>query len=112
MKLKVRHGSDGQACGSAGASGAPSGAAWLAAVNGNWKTPAGREIVWRSRGAATPAMLMTGAAIGPIVGGTLVKAFGYGSLGATALVIGAIAVFCFSRIPASSNALPHQQVPA
>jgi putative membrane-bound dehydrogenase-like protein len=32
-------------------------AAWLTAVNGNWKTPAGREIVWRSRGAATPAML-------------------------------------------------------
>jgi putative membrane-bound dehydrogenase-like protein len=32
-------------------------AAWLAAVNGNWKTPAGREIVWRSRAAATPALL-------------------------------------------------------
>jgi putative membrane-bound dehydrogenase-like protein len=31
--------------------------AWLAAVNGNWKTPAGREIAWRSRGTATPAML-------------------------------------------------------
>jgi putative membrane-bound dehydrogenase-like protein len=31
--------------------------AWLAAVNGNWKTPAGREIVWRSRAATTPAML-------------------------------------------------------
>jgi predicted MFS family arabinose efflux permease len=62
--------------------------------------------------AATPAMLMTGAAIGPILGGTLVKAFGYGSLGAAALAIGALAVFCFSRIPASSNATPHQQVPA
>ena len=35
--------------------------------------------------AATPAMLMTGAAIGPILGGTLVKALGYGSLGAAAL---------------------------
>jgi predicted MFS family arabinose efflux permease len=49
--------------------------------------------------AATPAMLMIGAAIGPILGGTLVKALGYGSLGAAALVIGAVAMFCFSRIP-------------
>jgi putative membrane-bound dehydrogenase-like protein len=32
-------------------------AAWLAAVNGQWKTPAGRRIVWRSRAAATPAMV-------------------------------------------------------
>jgi predicted MFS family arabinose efflux permease len=55
--------------------------------------------------AATPAMVMIGAAIGPILGGTLVKAFGYGSLGAAALVIGAIAVFCFSRIPSSNVAI-------
>lgn len=59
--------------------------------------------------AATPAMLMAGAAIGPILGGTLVKAFGYGSLGAAALLIGAVAVFCFSRIPASSGAAAHQK---
>ncbi|NBW97852.1 MAG: dehydrogenase, partial [Planctomycetia bacterium] len=32
-------------------------AAWLATVNGGWKTPAGREIVWRSRAAVTPPML-------------------------------------------------------
>jgi predicted MFS family arabinose efflux permease len=62
--------------------------------------------------AATPAMLMTGAAIGPILGGTLVKAFGYGSLGAAALLIGAVAVFCFTRIPAAAAATPAQQVPA
>ena len=37
--------------------------------------PSGRAL------AATPAMLMFGAAIGPILGGTLVKAWGYGSLG-------------------------------
>ncbi|RDK02471.1 MFS transporter [Paraburkholderia lacunae] len=49
--------------------------------------------------AATPAMLMTGAAIGPILGGTLVKHFGYGSLGAAAVAIAAIAIFCFSRLP-------------
>ena len=32
-------------------------AAWLAAVKNQWKTPAGREIVWRSRAVATPVML-------------------------------------------------------
>ncbi len=32
-------------------------AAWLAASAGGWKTAAGREIVWRSRAAATPQML-------------------------------------------------------
>lgn len=55
--------------------------------------PSGRAM------AATPAMLMAGAAIGPVLGGTLVKSFGYGSLGAAALAIGAVAVFAFSRIP-------------
>lgn len=49
--------------------------------------------------AATPATLMIGAAIGPVLGGTLVQAFGYGSLGAAAVFIAAVAVFCFSRIP-------------
>ncbi|WP_418316105.1 MFS transporter [Piscinibacter sakaiensis] len=54
--------------------------------------------------AATPAMLMIGAAIGPILGGTLVKMTGYGSIGIAALVIAAIAVFCFSRIPSNTSA--------
>jgi predicted MFS family arabinose efflux permease len=62
--------------------------------------------------AATPAMMMTGAAIGPILGGTLVKAFGYGSLGIAAVAIGAIAVFCFSRIPSHKAALVRQESPA
>lgn len=53
--------------------------------------------------AATPAMLMVGAAIGPILGGTLIKLFGYGSLGAAALVIAAVAVFCFSCIPSAQR---------
>ena len=48
--------------------------------------------------AATPAMLMTGAAIGPVLGGTLVKQYGYGSLGMAAILIAAAAVFCFSRL--------------
>lgn len=54
--------------------------------------------------AATPAMLMTGAAIGPVLGGTLVKTWGYGSLGAAAALIAALAVMCFSRLPAHGAA--------
>jgi predicted MFS family arabinose efflux permease len=48
--------------------------------------------------AATPAMLMVGAAIGPLLGGTLVKHSGYGSLGIAAVLITVAAVFCFSRL--------------
>ncbi len=58
--------------------------------------PSGRAL------AATPAMLMFGAAIGPILGGTLVKAWGYGSLGVAALVIDGLAVYAFSRIQRAS----------
>ena len=53
--------------------------------------PSGRAL------AATPAMLMVGSAIGPILGGTLVKFQGYGSLGLAAAAIACIAVACFSR---------------
>lgn len=56
--------------------------------------PTGRAL------AATPAMLMTGAAIGPILGGTLVKAFGYGSLALAAAMIAAVSVACFRQLPA------------
>lgn len=54
--------------------------------------PSGRAM------AATPAMLMFGAAMGPILGGTLVKAYGYGALGVAALVIDAVALLAFARI--------------
>ncbi|MFM2404329.1 MAG: hypothetical protein RL223_2209 [Pseudomonadota bacterium] len=53
--------------------------------------------------AATPAMLMVGAAIGPILGGTLVKNLGYGSLGAAAWLMAIVAVGCFSRLPTRSS---------
>ncbi|WP_186144450.1 MFS transporter [Burkholderia gladioli] len=53
--------------------------------------------------AATPAMLMTGAAVGPLLGGTLVKLAGYGSLGGAALVMAAAAVFCLSRLDRHPN---------
>jgi hypothetical protein len=32
--------------------------AWLEAVSGNWNTPAGREIVWRSRASKVPAIIV------------------------------------------------------
>lgn len=60
--------------------------------------PSGRAL------AATPAMMMFGAALGPILGGTLVQTAGYGSLGVAALAIDAAAVFAFSRIPQQAGA--------
>ena len=50
--------------------------------------------------AGTPAMLMIGAAVGPILGGTLVQSFGYRSLGIAAVVIAAVAFALFSRVHA------------
>lgn len=60
--------------------------------------PSGRAM------AATPAMVMIGAAIGPLLGGTLVKSFGYGSLAITATAVAAVAVACFSRLPSAAPA--------
>lgn len=58
--------------------------------------------------AATPAMLMVGAAIGPLLGGTLVKFSGYPAIGMAACIIaiGAIAFFSQARIdkPAAATA--------
>lgn len=58
--------------------------------------PSGRAL------SATPAMLMLGSAIGPVLGGTLLKNFGYGSLGLAAAAIAVVAVFCFSRLPSGA----------
>lgn len=49
--------------------------------------------------AATPAMMMTGVAIGPVLGGTLVKFSGYQAIGIAALVLGVIAVLAFMQLP-------------
>ena len=48
--------------------------------------------------AATPAMLMIGAAIGPILGGTIIKLAGYHGIGIAALVFGSISLICFMRV--------------
>ncbi|WP_417223078.1 MFS transporter [Amphritea sp.] len=53
--------------------------------------------------AATPAMMMTGAGIGPILGGSLVQGFGYQSIGIAAICIAVVSTFCFSRVHSSEN---------
>lgn len=53
--------------------------------------PSGRAL------AATPAMMMVGSAVGPILGGTLVKFHGYPALGLAAVLFAALAVVFFSR---------------
>ncbi|WP_368517631.1 MFS transporter [Rhizobium sp.] len=53
--------------------------------------------------AATPAMLMTGAAIGPILGGTLIKMSGYTAIGFAACVCATLAFLAFSRVRASHH---------
>jgi predicted MFS family arabinose efflux permease len=62
--------------------------------------PTGRAV------AATPAMTMIGAAVGPLLGGTLVRTGGYGGLATAACVVAAVAVICFAtlRRPAASIA--------
>ena len=48
--------------------------------------------------AATPAMVMIGSAIGPLLGGTLIKLAGYGAIGVAAVAIDALALLCFWRM--------------
>ena len=62
--------------------------------------PSGRAL------SATPAMLMAGAAIGPVLGGTLVKFVGYGSLGFAAIVLCGAAVMCFRQLPRPTRGVP------
>lgn len=62
------------------------------------RDPSGRAV------AATPAMLMIGSAVGPILGGTLVQYVGYEGLGYAAAVISAVAVLCFSRMDRGASA--------
>jgi predicted MFS family arabinose efflux permease len=66
--------------------------------------PSGRAL------AATPAMMMTGAAIGPVLGGTLVKSAGYGSLALAAAALAAVAVICFSRLPTPAQTAAREAV--
>lgn len=60
--------------------------------------------------AGTPAMLMVGAAIGPLLGGTMVKFFGFEAIGYTACVLVLAQVILFNqtrrRVAAQSAPLP------
>lgn len=57
--------------------------------------PSGRAV------SATPAMVMTGAAVGPVLGGTLVNAWGYPALGLAAAAVAVLAFgFFLSTRPA------------
>jgi predicted MFS family arabinose efflux permease len=49
--------------------------------------------------AATPAIMMSGGALGPVLGGTLVKFSSYQALGVAAVVMGALALICFTQLP-------------
>jgi len=51
--------------------------------------PSGRAV------AATPAMVMIGAAIGPVAGGTIVKLAGYGALGIAVAAVGGLSALAF-----------------
>lgn len=67
--------------------------------------PSGRAV------SATPAMVMTGAAIGPVLGGTLVRASGYPALGVAAAAIAALAFVCFFLMRASARPQVQEQHP-
>lgn len=60
--------------------------------------PSGRAV------AATPAMTMTGSAIGPILGGVLVQNLGYEWLGYAIALVAAAAVVAFSRVRSTGGA--------
>lgn len=59
--------------------------------------PSGRCV------AATPAMVMIGSAIGPVLGGTLGQSAGYGAIGVAALQIDALALAAFLIMTSRSN---------
>lgn len=55
--------------------------------------------------AATPAMIMTGSATGPLIGGVLIEISGYPALGFAAIGFGAFAMLAFGRSRAAASRL-------
>lgn len=55
------------------------------------RDPSGRAV------AATPAMLMSGSALGPVIGGALVQHLSIQALGIVAIFVAAAAITCFAR---------------
>jgi putative heme-binding domain-containing protein len=65
-------------------------AAWLASVGDAWKTPAGREIVWRSRAAVSPKLiceLLADPQVGTSESLALIRALDFQESGAAAVAI-------------------------
>jgi predicted MFS family arabinose efflux permease len=63
--------------------------------------------------AATPAMLMAGSAVGPILGGVLIVHFGFGAIGIAATIISALSLVFLGRlrgIPLLPATLDLQQI--
>jgi predicted MFS family arabinose efflux permease len=67
--------------------------------------PSGRAV------SATPAMVMTGAALGPVLGGTLVNAWGYPALGLAAAAVAALAFVFFHSMRSAAPARVQEQHP-
>jgi predicted MFS family arabinose efflux permease len=60
--------------------------------------PSGRAL------ASTPAMMMTGSAIGPALAGTVATHAGFGGLAALAVAVGACATLCFALVARQAGA--------
>lgn len=61
--------------------------------------------------AYTPAMLMAGSAIGPLLGGALIVHFGFGAIAVAAALIGAVSLTFFSRLRAHGVAQTQFDLP-
>ncbi|WP_321857380.1 MFS transporter [Paraburkholderia tropica] len=62
--------------------------------------------------AYTPAMLMAGSAIGPLLGGALLQRSGFGAIGIAAVMIGLISFSFFSRLRSLEPVQPRFDVPS
>jgi predicted MFS family arabinose efflux permease len=62
--------------------------------------------------ACTPAMLMAGSAVGPLLGGVLIVRFGFGALGIAAVGIALVSFLCFGRLRALAVAQPGLNLPS
>ncbi|CAG9201767.1 MFS transporter [Paraburkholderia tropica] len=61
--------------------------------------------------AYTPAMLMAGSAVGPLLGGMLIVRFGFGALGFAAVLIGLFSFLFFSRLRSVARTQTHFELP-
>lgn len=62
--------------------------------------PSGRAV------AATPAMVMVGASLGPIAGGAFGQNFGYAALGIAAVIVSSVAVLFFTKASTDAPLAP------